>query len=202
MRFVLRFLVLTGLAAVALVSPLTAGAVVANDDFANATAISTVPYSATVDNTGATLEPGEPPACWPPIDNTVWLSPVSYGERDDFVFNEMRGGDLRPCGRGLTTGHLVNALVGELARGSRSPEADRLAIRLRIVDAVAARDLFPLALAAGGARGEMLGRAKVDLMTAVRASVGAGPHSAAGGPRPQLTGATRCAYGEGHPGYG
>jgi hypothetical protein len=73
MRFVLRFLVLTGLAAVALVSPLTAGAVVANDDFANATAISTVPYSATVDNTGATLEPGEPPACWPPIDNTVWF---------------------------------------------------------------------------------------------------------------------------------
>jgi hypothetical protein len=50
----------------------------------------------------------------------------------------------------------------------------------RVVDALGARNRFPLALATGGARGEMLGRAKVDLVTAVCAPVGAGPRSAAG----------------------
>jgi hypothetical protein len=73
MRNVLRWLVLTGLAVVALASPLSAAAAPADDDFANATPISTVPYSTTVDNTGATLEPGEPQTCGTPIDNTVWF---------------------------------------------------------------------------------------------------------------------------------
>jgi hypothetical protein len=65
---------LTGLASTVLTSPVTAAAAApANDDFANAIPISTVPYSTTVDNTGATLEPGEPQACWPPFDSTVWF---------------------------------------------------------------------------------------------------------------------------------
>jgi hypothetical protein len=66
--------VITSLAASALASPRTASAAApANDDIANATPISTVPYSTTVDNTEATLEPGEPQSCYPPIDNTVWF---------------------------------------------------------------------------------------------------------------------------------
>jgi hypothetical protein len=74
MRYVLRCVVLVGLAAAALTSPLPAsGTVPTNDDLTSAASISTVPYSTTVDNTSATLEPGEPQSCFPPIDNTVWF---------------------------------------------------------------------------------------------------------------------------------
>ena len=45
----------------------------ANDNFANAETITSLPFSATVDNTNATAEPGEPPACTFPF-RSVWYS--------------------------------------------------------------------------------------------------------------------------------
>jgi hypothetical protein len=46
----------------------------ANDNFANAEVITSLPFSATVDNTNATLEPGEPGGCEPVNGTTVWYS--------------------------------------------------------------------------------------------------------------------------------
>ena len=45
-----------------------------NDNFANAEVITSLPFSATVDNTNATLEPGEPGGCEPVNGTTVWYS--------------------------------------------------------------------------------------------------------------------------------
>jgi PKD domain len=45
----------------------------ANDDFANATVITGLPFSDVIDNTQATLEPGEPFVCGPTAQ-TVWYS--------------------------------------------------------------------------------------------------------------------------------
>jgi hypothetical protein len=48
----------------------------ANDDFANATSISALPFGSTVDGAAATVEPGEPtPSCgFGQITNSVWYS--------------------------------------------------------------------------------------------------------------------------------
>lgn len=44
-----------------------------NDDFASATAVASVPFSHTVDTTGATLQPDEPQFC-NPADTSVWYA--------------------------------------------------------------------------------------------------------------------------------
>src|SRR5439155_27060635 len=44
-----------------------------NDNFANATSISSLPFSATTDNTSATLQPGEPGGC-PLGGRTLWYT--------------------------------------------------------------------------------------------------------------------------------
>jgi hypothetical protein len=68
-------LVLT-VASLALAQPGTALATgVPNDDFANATAISTLPFTDGVDNTTATTEPGETSGgCGSQLQQTVWYS--------------------------------------------------------------------------------------------------------------------------------
>jgi hypothetical protein len=55
-----------------------------------------------------------------------------------------------------------------------------LVVRVRVVDAVAAGDRLPLAVAAGRAGRKVLGRAHLDLVAAARAFVGAGGHVASG----------------------
>ena len=58
-----------------LAAPATASAQPSNDNFTNATVISTLPFSDIVDNTTATTEPGEPSSCSsPPVQQTVWYS--------------------------------------------------------------------------------------------------------------------------------
>jgi hypothetical protein len=67
------WLALLGLALLALALPAVALAQPSNDNFANATVITTLPFSDTLDNTGATTEPGEPQPCnYSP--QTVWYS--------------------------------------------------------------------------------------------------------------------------------
>jgi hypothetical protein len=56
-----------------LVSSASASAAPANDDFANATTISTLPFSTTVDVTDATLESGEPQFCYG-SSQSVWYA--------------------------------------------------------------------------------------------------------------------------------
>jgi len=46
----------------------------ANDNFANAETINSLPFSATVDNTNATIEPGEPQDCGGSRFRSVWYS--------------------------------------------------------------------------------------------------------------------------------
>ena len=46
----------------------------ANDNFANAEAITSLPFTATVENTDATLEPGEPGVCTVVSGRTLWYS--------------------------------------------------------------------------------------------------------------------------------
>jgi PKD domain-containing protein len=71
----LKLLSAFGLLLLALVLPSSALAVPANDDFASATIIdpAVLPFSDTVDTTGATTEPGEPQSC-ALIDQSVWYS--------------------------------------------------------------------------------------------------------------------------------
>jgi PKD domain len=61
--------------------PATASAQPSNDNFSNATTISSLPFSDVVDNTTATTEPGEPNECSESIQHTVWYSitPASSG---------------------------------------------------------------------------------------------------------------------------
>jgi hypothetical protein len=55
--------------------PAIASAQPSNDHFSNATVISSLPFSDTVDNTTATTESGEPGGCSsPPAQQTVWYS--------------------------------------------------------------------------------------------------------------------------------
>lgn len=74
----MRVMIVIALALGAFVMPSAAvAAPPGNDDFANATVIdpSSLPYSASVDNTEATTETGEPLQCVsPPPDKTVWYS--------------------------------------------------------------------------------------------------------------------------------
>lgn len=93
----IRMLVLL-VGAAALAAPGTAGAVAANDDFANATSISTLPFTSVVSNAGATLEVGEPqPTCrgggitgtlWyrfvPPV-STIFVSQTTGSDFDTFL---------------------------------------------------------------------------------------------------------------------
>jgi len=46
----------------------------ANDNFANAVVITSLPFSATVDNSNATFESGEPGGCEPVNGSTIWYS--------------------------------------------------------------------------------------------------------------------------------
>jgi hypothetical protein len=46
----------------------------ANDDFANATVVGSLPYSASVDTTGATIEAGEPTPCYGALLGSVWYA--------------------------------------------------------------------------------------------------------------------------------
>jgi hypothetical protein len=77
-RMAVLILTVAGLGLVQSGTALAAAA--ANDDFANATVISSLPFSDVVDNSAATSEPGEPPGgCGPAAFQTVWYSitPVS-----------------------------------------------------------------------------------------------------------------------------
>ena len=69
-------LVVAATAAVGLgvVSAPAASAQPANDDFANATAISTLPFSDSGDLDGTTTEPGEPGGCFEQAPQTVWYA--------------------------------------------------------------------------------------------------------------------------------
>lgn len=65
----------------------------ANDNFANAQAITSLPFSAAVDNTDATLEPGEPFNC-SLSPNTVWYSfppPQNMAVRADALGGNITG---------------------------------------------------------------------------------------------------------------
>lgn len=75
----MRRLGVTVVATLLAVGALGAGGVVAlaagpaNDDFANATVITALPYTDTVDNTTAGVENGEPQSCWwSPSPRTIW----------------------------------------------------------------------------------------------------------------------------------
>ena len=52
----------------------TASAAPSNDDFGNATVITSLPFSEVVDSAGSTLEPGEPPSCGTFVLGTLWYS--------------------------------------------------------------------------------------------------------------------------------
>ncbi|HEX8156021.1 MAG TPA: PKD domain-containing protein [Solirubrobacteraceae bacterium] len=73
-RWPIRLFVLTCLAlAVSLIAAAGASAAPTNDDFASATAISSLPFTDTVDATSASTEPGEPQSCFF-SDQTVWYA--------------------------------------------------------------------------------------------------------------------------------
>jgi len=82
-----------------------------NDNFSNATPIAALPFSDTVDTTGATLEPGEPtPPCFGPPAGSVWyvFTPATSGSvsasGDSAFANEIAAytgasvGNLTPVG--------------------------------------------------------------------------------------------------------
>jgi PKD repeat protein len=62
-------------------SPSAAAAPPANDDFAGAVIVDSLPFAASVDSTEATTEPGEPSCIGPPDTNTVWyqITPAASG---------------------------------------------------------------------------------------------------------------------------
>jgi hypothetical protein len=69
-----RFAIVMGFAALGvLVVPTSAFAQPANDNFANATPVGSLPFTDTVDLTDATVEPGEPQPCFP-FQQTAWYS--------------------------------------------------------------------------------------------------------------------------------
>ena len=69
----LKVLAIAAVAGGVLLVPATAGAALpANDDFANATVISSLPYSDTVDVTDATSEAGEPACTTPEDSRSIW----------------------------------------------------------------------------------------------------------------------------------
>jgi hypothetical protein len=90
----LRSLAVAALVLGILVVPATANAAPPpNDDFANATIISSLPFSATVDNTEATSEVGEPQIC-AFATQTVWYS---FTPSSDIVLQADMAGSSTPA---------------------------------------------------------------------------------------------------------
>ena len=123
--------VLTGTAAL-LALPSTGEAVgppPANDNFANAAAIESLPFAQTADNTLATAEPGEPHGCSGSVGlpaHTVWYryQPAA----DTTLVLDTRGTDFQTTAIGVYTGASVDKLTPVKCLSSASAPNQRLAV--------------------------------------------------------------------------
>ncbi len=71
--FAIAFVAFVATVALVLAAPAGALAAAANDDFDAATVVSSLPYSTSVDTTGATIQAGEPQFC-SYVDNSTWYA--------------------------------------------------------------------------------------------------------------------------------
>ena len=99
----------------------------ANDNFANATSIASLPFMVSLSTQGATTEPGEPPSTCAPVGSTVWysftpaadvrLAADTLGSNFNTVLSAFTGSDfatLQPVGCQA----FGNRLVLELSAGT------------------------------------------------------------------------------------
>jgi PKD domain len=81
----------------------------ANDNFANAAAVASLPYTDNIDTTAATVEAGEPGLCTPPpSEKTAWyeFTPTASGSVSASV-----GANFAPVGVGAYTGSSLSGLT-------------------------------------------------------------------------------------------